>query len=110
MGGIILGGADIVNWIKRNYLSNDSDTKEKPQLKRLQQRPTPEDLVAVFYRKFNCTRAVVMQKGKKGNLVRDLAIYLSKEMTGKAGLLWVTSLVYPELVLPSGMALSQKIL
>jgi hypothetical protein len=45
VGGIILGGTDFVNWIKRNYLSNDSDTKEKPQLKRLQSRLTPENLV-----------------------------------------------------------------
>jgi chromosomal replication initiation ATPase DnaA len=28
---------------------------------------------------------VVLQKGKKGNLVRDLAIYLSIEMTGESG-------------------------
>jgi putative transposase len=85
VGGIILGGTDFVNWIKRNYLSNDSDTKEKPQLKRLQPRLTPEDLVAMICQKFTCTRDVVLQKGKKGNLVRDLAIYLSREMTGESG-------------------------
>jgi len=35
---------------------------------------------------FACTREVILQKGKKGNLERDLAIYLSREMAGESGI------------------------
>jgi chromosomal replication initiation ATPase DnaA len=34
---------------------------------------------------FACTPEAVLRKGKKGNLARDIAIYLSREMTGERG-------------------------
>ena len=33
----------------------------------------------------SCTHEAVLRKGKKGNLARDVAIYLSREMTGESG-------------------------
>ena len=85
INGAILGGADFVNWIKQNFLSKDSDIKEKPQLKRLKPRLTPEDLMPAICHEFTCTREVILRKGKKKNFARDVAIYLSREMTGESG-------------------------
>jgi hypothetical protein len=41
--------------------------------------------MAAIATKFTCTRKAVLQKGKKRNLARDLAIYISREMIGKSG-------------------------
>lgn len=85
ISGAILGGADFVNRIKRNYLSKAPDTKEKPQLKKLKPKLTAEDLMPVICKEFACSREAILRKGKKGNLARDTAIYLSREMTGESG-------------------------
>jgi REP element-mobilizing transposase RayT len=85
INGVILGGSDFVNWIKQNFLSKDSDIKEKPQLKRLKPRLTAEDVIPAICHEFTCTREMILRKGKKRNFARDVAIYLSREMTGESG-------------------------
>jgi REP element-mobilizing transposase RayT len=85
VSGVILGGTEFINWIKRNFLSKDPDIKDKPQLKSLKLGLGPEDLLPATCTEFACTREVILQKGKKGNLARDVAIYLSREMTGESG-------------------------
>jgi putative transposase len=85
VSGIILGGTEFINWIKRNFLSEAPDNKEKPQLKSLKPGLTFEKLMPAICNEFACTREVILQKGKKGNLARDVAIYLSREMTGESG-------------------------
>jgi hypothetical protein len=85
VSGVILGGANFVNWIKQEFLNKDSDIKERPQLRSLKPRITPEDLIAVVCEEFYCERETILKKGKKRNLARDLAIYLSREMTGESG-------------------------
>ena len=85
IGGAILGGADFVKWIKQEYLEMDSEVKEKPQLRSLKPRLTPEDFIPVICREFGCAREAILKKGKKGNRARDLAIYFSREMTGESG-------------------------
>lgn len=85
VSGIILGGTEFINWIKRNFLSEAPDNKEKPQLKSLKPGLTFEDLMPAICNEFACSHEVIMQKGKKGNLARDIAIFLSREMTGESG-------------------------
>lgn len=85
VSGAILGGAEFVNWIKRNFLSKDPYLKEQPQLKRLQPRLTPDDLMPAICHEYACTREAILRKGKKRNFARDVAIYLSREMTGESG-------------------------
>lgn len=85
VSGVILGGSEFVNWIRRAFLSKDSDIKEKPELRSLKPGLTFEDLMPVMCNEFTCTRDVILQKGKKGNLARDVAIYLSREMTRESG-------------------------
>ncbi|HTP05607.1 MAG TPA: transposase [Nitrospirota bacterium] len=85
VSGVILGGVDFVNWVKQEFLSKRSDIKEIPQLRSLKPRLTPEDLISVVCEEFDCGRETILRKGKKKNLARDLAIYLSREVTGESG-------------------------
>ena len=84
VSGVILGGVDFVDWVKKTFLNKDSDSKEVPQLKSLT-RHTPDDLIHVLCEEFGCEVATILQKGKKRNFARDLAIYLCREMTGESG-------------------------
>jgi 3-oxoadipate enol-lactonase len=70
---------------KHNLLSKDSGIKKRPQLKKRKPQLTPEDLLPAICHEFACTRELIMQKGKKNNFPRDVAIYLSREMTGESG-------------------------
>ena len=83
VGGAILGRVDFVNWVKKTFLSKDSDNKEIPQLKKLKPRPTPDDLIQAVSKEYGCGRETIIQKGKKRNVARDAAIYLCREMTGE---------------------------
>ena len=85
VSGVILGGADFVNWVKQEILNKKSSSKEIPQLRSLKPRLAPEDLITVVCEEFECERETILRKGKKRNLARDLAIYLSREMTGETG-------------------------
>jgi len=85
VSGAILGGVDFVNWVKKTFLSKESDSKEMPQLKSLKPRPTPDDLIQVVSEEFGCERESILRKGKKRNFARDLAIYLCREMMGETG-------------------------
>lgn len=58
---------------------------KRPQLRSLKPRLTPEDLIPVVRKEFGCGRETILQKGKKRNLARDVAIYLSREITGESG-------------------------
>jgi chromosomal replication initiation ATPase DnaA len=56
-----------------------------PQLKSLKPRPTPNDLIEAVCKEFGCERESILQKGKKRNFQRDVAIYLCRLMTGETG-------------------------
>jgi hypothetical protein len=85
VSGVVLGGVDFVNWVKKTFLDKGSNSKEIPQLKSLKPRPMPDEVIQVVSDEFGCGREVILQKGKKRNLARDMAIYLCREMTGETG-------------------------
>ena len=60
-------------------------TKEQeiPQLKILQPRPTPDDLIQAVSDEFGCEIEGILQKGKKSNLARDVTIHLCRQLTGE---------------------------
>ena len=84
IGGFILGTPDFVNWVKKNLFSRPDD-KEIPQLRQLKPTVTVETIVEAVCQEFNCSRELIMKRGRKNNMARDLAIYLSKAMTGETG-------------------------
>lgn len=85
VGGVVLGRDDFVNWVKKTFLSKESNSKEIPQLKILKPRPTPDDLIQAVSDEFGCGIESILQKGKKRNLARDVAIYLCRQLTGETG-------------------------
>jgi len=64
VSGAILGGVDFVNWVKKIFLSKESDSKEMPQLKSLRPRPSPDDLIQVVSEELGCERESILRKGK----------------------------------------------
>ncbi len=85
VGGVVLGGVDFVNWVKKLFLNKESNSKEIPQLKSLKPRPTPDEVTQVVSDEFACGREIILRKGKKRNIARDVAIYLCREVTGETG-------------------------
>ncbi|CAB1076703.1 hypothetical protein D1AOALGA4SA_4498 [Olavius algarvensis Delta 1 endosymbiont] len=85
VGGFILGSSDFVDWVKETFLAKRSKKKDIPQLTGLKPRLTAERVVAAVSEEFDCSKDLIRQKGRKKNLVRDVAIYLSREFTGDSG-------------------------
>ena len=84
-GGFILGDEEFLKWVKEQFLSFRPDDKEKPQLKRLKPRVDMNDIVSVVGESFGSEPEQILAKGKKRNIARDVAIYLSRNLTGKGG-------------------------
>jgi REP element-mobilizing transposase RayT len=80
-GGFILGDTEFVNWVKNTFLSKREDEKEIPQLKKLKPRVTPEIIVENVSKAFNTGVEKIRKKGLKRNKAREVAIYLSRELS-----------------------------
>ena len=85
MAGFILGGVEFVDWVKKTFLSIRSEDREIPQLTSLKPRLTLDEIVEAVCNEFNCERDLILEKGRKNNLARDVAIYLSRDLTRESG-------------------------
>lgn len=85
VNGLILGGIEFVNWIKTTFLDKMASSKEKPQLIKLKPGIEINRIIAFVCDEFDCERDTIIQKGSKKNIARDVAIYLSRQMTGESG-------------------------
>ena len=85
VGGLILGGANFVNWVKDSFLSDKTGHKEIPQLNELKPRVALQSLVQGVCDEFGCDIDQILKKGLKKNLARDIAIYLAREITDTSG-------------------------
>jgi hypothetical protein len=82
-----------INWVKKTFLSKDSNRKEIPHLKILKPRSTPDNLIQAVFDEFGCGMENILQKGKKGNLERftvhetvtDKLLYCIDESTHALG-------------------------
>jgi REP element-mobilizing transposase RayT len=84
-GGFILGSPGFVKWVKEAFLADRSDDKEIPQLRQLKPVINKEGVVDEVCKEFGCDKALILRKGRKKNLARDISIYLVREMTGEPG-------------------------
>ena len=85
VGGLILGGASFVNWVKDTFLSDKTGHKEIPQLNELKPRVALQRLVQKVCDEFGCDIDQILRKGLKKNLARDVTIYLAREITDTSG-------------------------
>lgn len=83
--GFILGDSDFVNWVKETFLSGRKDEKEIPQLKKLKPKVQLETVLQAVCEEFNCSEEQIITKGRKKNKVREVAIYLAREVSGMSG-------------------------
>jgi hypothetical protein len=84
-GGAILGSPGFVKWVKESFLAGRSDDKEIPQLRQLKPVISKESVVDEVCKEFGCDKALILRKGLKKNLARDISILLVREMTGESG-------------------------
>lgn len=83
--GLILGSVGFVDWIKTTFLDKMDKSKEKPQLKNLRPSIEADNIIQFVCDEFGCEKETVIQKGLKKNIARDVAIFLSRQMTGDSG-------------------------
>ena len=84
-GGFILGSLDFVDWVKEAFLSSRKEENEIPKLKQLKPKVDVETVVKVVAAEFDHNEKEIRLKGRKGNLPRDMAIYLARGLTGEPG-------------------------
>ncbi|MGA1869584.1 MAG: hypothetical protein ACMUJM_13690 [bacterium] len=80
--GLILGYTDFVNWVKRNFLSGRQKEKEIPQLNKLKPKVAPEKVIQAVCLESDCSQENIVTKGRKKNKAREVAIYLTRDMSG----------------------------
>ena len=82
IGGFILGDADFANWVKDTFLLLRNDEKEIPQLKRLKPKVSLEKILQVVSDEFECSKEKILEKGRKKNKARVIAIYFARDLSG----------------------------
>ena len=80
--GFILGDRNFINWVKETFLSSKEGEKEIPQLKKLKPRVSLETVVKAVCEEFDCSADQVIIKGRKRNKPREVAIFLSRTLSG----------------------------
>ena len=81
-GGFILGDTEFVQWVKDTFLYAKEEEKEIPQLKILKPKVLLEEILRAVGDEFCCEEEQIREKGRKRNRARELAIYLSRDLTG----------------------------
>jgi putative transposase len=82
IGGLLLGSADFVNWVKTTCIDRSTLNGEISQAVELKSQPSPDDIVARICEEFSCMKNDVVQRGRKKNTARDVAIYLARDLSG----------------------------
>ncbi|KPK36832.1 MAG: hypothetical protein AMJ65_15725 [Phycisphaerae bacterium SG8_4] len=83
VGSSLLGSDTFVKWIKSSFLSGAGNTHEIPELKQLKPRPSVELIVERVSYYFQTRVETILKCGSKCNQARDIAIYLSRELSGQ---------------------------
>lgn len=84
-GGFILGGTGFVSWVKDKFLSTRNDEKEIPQLKKLKPKVPLAAIIQSVCNEFGCNEEQIKIRGCKNNMVRAIAIYLARDLSGVSG-------------------------
>jgi REP element-mobilizing transposase RayT len=85
VGGLILGDTAFVSWVKEAFLSVRDDEEEMPQLKELKPKPSLETIVRVVCDEMRCSEEQILEKGRKKNIGREMAIFLARGFSGVSG-------------------------
>lgn len=83
VGSSLMGSDGFVEWVKAAFLSSARGMVEISELKQLMPRPSVELIVECVSQCFHAPAETIFQRGAKCNLARDVAIYLSRELSGQ---------------------------
>jgi putative transposase len=82
VAGTVLGAEPFVRWVKDTFLSVRPNDREIPELAQLKRSVPVEAVVREVVEHLDVKPEQVSARGRKQNRARDLAIYLSRELTG----------------------------
>jgi len=82
VGGFILGEADFIQWVKETFLLSRKDEKEIPQLGELKPKVFIQSILEAVRAEFGSTEEQIVEKGRKRNKAREVAIYLARDLSG----------------------------
>lgn len=82
--GLILGTAGFVDRVKKSLGAPLRSEGESPRYRRLREAVEPDRVVDEVAAELGCSRERIIQKGGKKNSARDLAIYLTRDLTGES--------------------------
>jgi putative transposase len=82
VAGSLLGAEPFIRWVKDTFLSARQRNREIPDLKMLQASVALNAVVRRTAEHLGVKPEQVLAAGRKQNYARDLAIYLSRELTG----------------------------
>jgi putative transposase len=85
VGGSLLGSKSFIDWVGGTFLSSKKSEREIPQLKELKPRPDVETIVEEVAKHFSVTAERILTSGRKRSVERDIAIYLSRKLSGLSG-------------------------
>ncbi len=85
VGGCILGDSNFVNWVRETFVSDEANTNEIPDIKKLKPAVSSDIIVDIVSIKTGVTLDSIRSKGKKCNQPREIAIYLSRKLSNMPG-------------------------
>ena len=72
---------------KDTFLAKRSENREIRQLAELKPSVSADQIVETVCDEFDCKTDMIVQKGRRKNVARDVAIYLSRNSTAIAALI-----------------------
>ena len=82
--GFVLGDDAFVKWVYKKFISSREENKEIPELKKIKPRDSIEEVVRITCKEFECEKDYILQKGRKKNVARDLAMYIARDISGES--------------------------
>ena len=83
--GFVLGDDNLVKWVYKKFISSRGENKEIPELKKIRPQVSVDKLVKIVCEEFECKKEYILQKGRKRNIAREIAIYLARDICGETG-------------------------
>jgi len=84
-GSSLLGSKAFIKWAQATFLADHNDTNGIPELKRVKPCPSVEEIVESVGRYFKTPTEAILKRGSKCNQARDIAMYLSRQLSGCSG-------------------------
>lgn len=79
----MLGDDNFVKWVYNKFVSSRKENKEIPELKKIRPQVSVDKVGKLICMEFDSRKEDVLQKGRKRNFVRDIAMYICRDICGE---------------------------